>query len=84
MQHGMIFVRLGMMPSANKPEEMNQITGPGPGAHNRVGSFIGPMSASFQVNPPTAPCKGDIETAEMYGRRVAEITVQFVRGRNAA
>jgi NAD(P)H dehydrogenase (quinone) len=83
MQHGMIFVGLGMMPSANRPEEMNQITGPGPDAHNRVGSFTGPMSASFQVNPPDAPGKGDIETAELYGRRVAEITLQFVRGRNA-
>jgi NAD(P)H dehydrogenase (quinone) len=83
MQHGMIFVGLGMMPSANKPEAMNHNTGPGPDAHNRVGSFIGPMAASFQVNPPDAPCKGDIETAEIYGRRVAEITLQFLRGRNS-
>ena len=82
MQHGMIFVGLGMMPSANKPDEMNQIAGPGPEAHNRVGSFVGPMSASFQVNPPAAPVKGDMETAELYGRRVAEITLQFVRGRS--
>jgi NAD(P)H dehydrogenase (quinone) len=29
MQHGMIFVGLGMMRSSNKPEEMNQIAGPG-------------------------------------------------------
>jgi NAD(P)H dehydrogenase (quinone) len=83
MQHGMIFVGLGMMPSANKPDDMNRIEGPGPDAHNRVGSFIGPMSASFQVNPPDAPCKGDLETAEIYGRRVAEITLQFLRGRNS-
>jgi hypothetical protein len=27
------------------------------------------------------PCIGNIETVEMYGRRVAEITLQFVRGR---
>lgn len=82
MQHGMIYVGLGMMPAANKPEDMQQITGPGPDAHNRVGSFIGPMAASFQVNPPNTPVKGDIETAEIYGRRIAEITLQFVRGRN--
>jgi len=81
MQHGMIFVGLGMLPSSNRPEEMNQIAGPGPESHNRVGSYIGPMSASFQVNAPGAPCKGDIETAEIYGRRVAEITLQLVRGR---
>jgi NAD(P)H dehydrogenase (quinone) len=82
MQHGMIFVGLGMMPSANKPEEMNSVAGPGPEAHNRVGSFIGPMSASFQVKPPVAPSRGDIETAEAYGRRVAEITLQFVAGKS--
>ena len=81
MQQGMIFVSLGMMPSANKPEQMNSVTGPGPEAQNRVGSFIGPMAASFQVQPPDAPGIGDIETAEAYGQRVAEITLQFVRGR---
>ena len=83
MQHGMIFVGLGMMPSANRPNDMNTVSGPGPEAHNRVGSFVGPMAASFQVNPPTAPPKGDIETAEAYGRRVAEITAQLTKGRNA-
>jgi NAD(P)H dehydrogenase (quinone) len=82
MQHGMIFVGLGMMPSANRPDEMNTVSGPDPKAHNRVGSFVGPMSASFQVNPPAAPPKGDMETAEAYGRRVAEITSQLNKGRN--
>ena len=81
MQHGTIFVSLGLMPSVNKPEEMKQITGPGPEAHNRLGSFIGPMAASFQVATPAAPTLGDLETAELYGRRVAEIAVQFARGR---
>jgi len=81
MQHGMIFVGTGMFPSANDPDAMNKIEGPGPDAHNRVGSFIGPMSASFQVDPPTAPAKGDIETAEAYGERIASITLQFARGR---
>lgn len=83
MQHGMIFVGLAMMPSANRPEDMNTVAGPGPEAHNRVGSYIGPMAASFQIKPPEAPPKGDIETAEMYGRRVAEIAQQFVRGKKA-
>ena len=81
MQHGMIFVGTGMFPSANDPDAMNKIEGPGPDAHNRVGSFIGPMSASFQVDPPTAPAKGDIETAEAYGERIASIALQFARGR---
>ena len=83
MQHGMIFVSLGMMPSANRPADMNAITGPTQDAHNRLGSFIGPMAASFQVNPPGAPSKGDLETAEAYGHRIADITAQFVRGKKS-
>jgi NAD(P)H dehydrogenase (quinone) len=81
MQHGMIYVSLGMHPSANNPEAMTHPTGPGPDEHNRVGSFIGPMSASFQVKPPETPSKGDLETAEAYGKRVASITLQFVKGK---
>ena len=80
LQHGMIYVGTGILPSHNDPEAMDTIDGPGPQAHNRVGSFMGPMSTSFQVKPPDAPPPGDIETAEMYGKRVAEITLQFVRG----
>lgn len=38
---------------------------------------------SFQVAPPGAPGKGDLETAQAYGARVAEITLQFLRGRKA-
>jgi len=81
MQHGMIYVGMGMYPAANAPESLNKAEGPGPEAHNRLGSFLGPMSASFQLNPPEAPVKGDIETAEAYGRRVATITLQFLKGR---
>ncbi len=81
MQHGMIFVGLGMFPSENHPEAMKNPEGPGANAHNRVGSFIGPMAESFQVKPPETPAIGDIETAEAYGKRVAEITLQFIRGK---
>jgi NAD(P)H dehydrogenase (quinone) len=81
MQHGMIYVSLGVQPAANAPESMNRVEGPGPEALNRVGSFMGPMSASFQLAPPAAPVKGDIETAQAYGRRVATIAVQFRRGK---
>jgi NAD(P)H dehydrogenase (quinone) len=81
MQHGMIYVSLGINPAANRQAEMNTVAGPGPEAHNRLGSFIGPMSASFQVNPPGAPCQGDLETAEIYGLRIATIAAQFLKGR---
>lgn len=81
MQHGMIYVGTGILPAASDPASMNQIEGPGPEVVNRVGSFTGPMSASFQVDPPGAPTPGDLETAELYGKRIAEVTLQFVRGR---
>jgi hypothetical protein len=40
------------------------------------------MAASFQVAPAGAPSQGDLETAELYGQRVAELTLQFMRGKN--
>ncbi|MES9923560.1 MAG: flavodoxin family protein [Candidatus Thiodiazotropha endolucinida] len=84
MQHSMIYVSLGMQPAASDPDSMNHIEGPGPEVLNRIGSYMGPMAASFQVNPGDAPSTGDIATAEAYGARVATITQQLVRGRNAA
>ncbi|MBN1296242.1 flavodoxin family protein [bacterium] len=81
MQHGMIFVGLGLLPAANETESMRTPTGPSPNAVNRVGSFIGPMAASFQLNPGDGPPPGDLETARLYGIRVAEVTQQFVLGR---
>ena len=81
MQHGMIYVGTAMFPSPNETETMESIEGPSSNALNRVGSSIGPAASSFQVNPPQAPGFGDIATAEAYGARVANITIQFNRGR---
>jgi NAD(P)H dehydrogenase (quinone) len=83
MQQGMIFVSLGLHPGANEPDAMNRIEGPGPAAINRVGSSIGPMGTSFQVQPGDAPSAGDLATAEAYGQRVATITRQLLRGRSS-
>jgi NAD(P)H dehydrogenase (quinone) len=71
-----------MLPSANCPEDFQQISGPSSEALNRVGSFTGPMSASFQVAAPNAPFPGDIQTAELYGKRVAEITSGWVKAKS--
>lgn len=84
MQQGMIFVGLGMLPAASDPDSMKRIEGPGPEVTNRLGSFIGPMAASFQVNAGDAPGAGDLVTAETYGARVATITQQLVTGRSAS
>lgn len=83
MQHGMIYVGTAMFPAEDAPETMEIIEGPPSTVLNRVGSSIGPAASSFQVNPPLAPGSGDISTAEAYGQRVADITLQFKRGRLA-
>jgi len=77
MQHGMIYVGLGLVPGANEPEGAKTPAGFSAEAINRLGSFAGPMSASFQVAPGGTPGKGDLETAKLYGRRVASIAKQF-------
>jgi NAD(P)H dehydrogenase (quinone) len=83
MQHGMIYVSLGMLPTANKPEYLQRIEGPGPDAWNRSSSSIGAMASSFGLEAGQAPSVGDLETAEAYGRRIAEITARWVRGKDA-
>lgn len=81
MQHGMIYVSLGVNPAANEPEGMTTVAGPSAKAHNRSGTFVGPASSSFQVKPGDAPPVGDLQTAEGYGRRIATIALQLKRGR---
>lgn len=84
MQHGMLFVSLGQAPAENAQESLNHPQGPGPEAINRVSSSIGPMASSFQLAPGEGPPEGDLLSAEAYGRRVAGITAQLLRGRRAA
>jgi hypothetical protein len=55
MQHGVIYVGTGVLPAVSHPESMSSTLGPGPEVQNRLGSFVGAMSASFQVQPPDAP-----------------------------
>jgi hypothetical protein len=38
-------------------------------------------TSRFRLDPGTAPIAGDLATAEAYGRRVAEITAIFLRGK---
>ena len=58
MQHGMIYVSLGMMPSENKPQDQNSIAGPGPDAHNRLGSFDRPNVCKLSGEPAGCTFKG--------------------------
>lgn len=76
MQHSMIWVGTGLMPASTKGTE-----GPDSNAINRMGSSFGLMAQSNNESPDIVPPKGDLETAKLFGKRVADITAQFVRGK---
>jgi len=75
MQHGMIWVSLGLPPGGDG-KSYN-----GPEVVNRMGSFSGLMTQAYQDSPEVVPGPGDLKTAEIFGERFATITDQFVRGR---
>jgi NAD(P)H dehydrogenase (quinone) len=62
MQHGMVWVGTGMLPAQvpGDPEQMN-----------RLGSYIGVMAQADNVPPEQSPPKGDLDTAYVYGQRIA-------------
>jgi NAD(P)H dehydrogenase (quinone) len=65
MQHGMIWVGLGLMPGNNSSKGS-------PNDLNRIGSYAGAMTqANTDVGPDLAPPDSDKRTAEHLGRRVA-------------
>lgn len=68
MQHGMIWVGNAAMPEGNTPDKVN-----------RISSYSGVMAASFP--PPTPVSDGDKQTAERFGKRVAEVTARWVKGK---
>lgn len=74
MQHGMIWVG---------NSEMNQSPDGYPAkpeAINRIGSHLGAMAQSENLPPETTPPSGDLKTAELLGKRVAEITKKIIIG----
>lgn len=77
MQLGMIWVGENQLPGANTPQQSETVEGPGSKAWNRNGAGIGPMASVFHVNAPVAPASGDLDTAEAYGRRIAEVTAKY-------
>ena len=69
MQHSQIWVGTGLMPS-NKKEH-------GPDDVNWTGGFIGALAISpSDASPEESPRKGDLETARLYGERIAHIASQ--------
>ena len=71
MQHGMIWVSLGLLPGNNSTKgSVNDL--------NRIGSYLGAMAQSnADQGADEAPIKSDRLTAEHLGRRVAQQVARF-------
>jgi len=74
-QHSMIWVSLGLL-----SESLDEKVATGDSTSvNRIGSYLGAMAQSDNVSPDKAPPVGDLKTAELFGKRVAEITLRFTQ-----
>ncbi|MCS6767063.1 MAG: flavodoxin family protein [Candidatus Protistobacter heckmanni] len=72
MQHSMIWAGTGLMPSNSKAAQRNDI--------NYVGSFSGLMTQSpSDSSPEEGPLPGDLETAKLFGKRIAELSLRFAK-----
>jgi NAD(P)H dehydrogenase (quinone) len=70
MQHSMIWVGTGLMPSNKSTATRNDV--------NYIGGFSGALAQSpSDLGPDAGPLPGDLETARLYGERLATITKQF-------
>ena len=70
MQHSMIWVGTGMMPSNTKAATRNDL--------NYVGGFSGLLAQSpADASPDEAPPPGDLETAKVFGARIAAVTARW-------
>ena len=69
MQHSGIWVGTGLMPSNSKAAQRNDV--------NYVGSFAGAMAQSPSDSSPEEMLSGDLETAKLFGQRVATTVALF-------
>lgn len=72
MQHGMVWVGTGMMPSNKKSAQRNDV--------NYIGSFAGAMAQSPSDASVEEMLPGDLETARLFGQRVAETAKRWKAG----
>ena len=68
-QHGGVWVSLAVKPANIKASKRDD--------PNRMGSYIAPMAQSDADAAPGEMSEGDLETARLYGVRVAEIATRF-------
>ena len=65
MQHGMVWVGTGMLPSNKKSADRNDI--------NWLAGFGGALAQSpSDASPEEGPLSGDLETAKLFGKRIAQ------------
>jgi NAD(P)H dehydrogenase (quinone) len=77
MQHSMIWAGTGMMPSNTKAATRNDL--------NYVGGFTGLLSQSpADASPEEAPPQGDLDTAKVFGARIAQVTARWTGNRSGA
>jgi NAD(P)H dehydrogenase (quinone) len=69
MQHSMIWVGTGIMPSSSKAASRNDV--------NYVASFSGAMAATPSDASADEMLPGDLETARLFGERVAATVAKF-------
>ena len=76
MQHGMMWVGTGMMPSNTKAAQRSDV--------NWLASFAGLMAQSpADASPEEGPLPGDLETARRFGARIAETSARWQAARHA-
>lgn len=71
MQHGMIWVSQGLMPSNTKGAQRNDV--------NYLVSYSGAIAQSPSDAGAGDMSPGDLETARLFGKRVADVTEKFKR-----
>lgn len=69
MQHGGVWVSQGLMPSNTKAAQRNDV--------NFLGSYSGAIAQSPSDAGAHEMLPGDLETARLFGERVAEVTAKF-------
>ncbi len=69
MQHGMIWVSQGLMPSNTKAAQRNDV--------NYLVSYSGAIAQSPSDAGAQDMLPGDLETARLFGARVAEVAQRF-------
>jgi NAD(P)H dehydrogenase (quinone) len=71
MQHGMVWVSQGLMPANTKAAKRDDT--------NYLTSYAGAMAASPVDVSADGMSAGDLETARLFGQRVAEVAARMVR-----